>query len=75
MPDATPVVAPVPTLPVVARTIEALGVRSEALYARMQDTAVRAATAEAVNASPEEMGRDAMAAARQRASSCGSATA
>ncbi|GJG86409.1 hypothetical protein tb265_15900 [Gemmatimonadetes bacterium T265] len=48
-----------------AGTLEALGARFEALYARMQDTAVRAATAEAVNASPEEMGRAAVDAARR----------
>jgi prevent-host-death family protein len=53
-----------------AGTLEALGARFEALYARMQDAAVRAATATAVDASPEEMGRAAVAAAeRRRASS------
>lgn len=49
-----------------AGTLEALGARFEALYARMQDATVRAATAEAVDASPEEMGRAAVAAARRR---------
>lgn len=50
-----------------AGTLEALGARFEALYARMQDSGVRAATAEGVDASPEEMGRAAVAAARRRA--------
>ena len=45
-----------------AGTLEALGARFEALYARMQDPAVRGATAEAVDAAPEEMGRVAVAA-------------
>jgi prevent-host-death family protein len=52
-----------------AGTLEALGARFEALYARMQDAAVRAATAEAVDASPEEMGQAAVAACRRRAAS------
>ena len=49
-------------------TLEVLGARFEELYARMQDPSVRAATAEAVDASPEAMGRAAVAAARRRAS-------
>lgn len=49
-----------------AGTLEALGARFEALYARMQDATVRAATAEAVEASPEAMGRAAVAAAAHR---------
>jgi antitoxin Phd len=52
-----------------ADTLEALGARFEALYARMQDATVRAATAEAVDASPEEMGRAAVAAAERRRAS------
>ena len=56
-------------------TLEALGARFDALYARMQDASVRAATAEAVDTSPEVMGRAAVAAARRRTSARASAAA
>ncbi len=55
-----------------AGTLEVLGARFEALYARMQDPAVRAATAEAVDSSPKEMGRAAVAAAARRRASTAS---
>lgn len=50
-----------------AGTLEALGARFETLYARMQDAAVRTATAVAVDASSEEMSRAAVEATRRRA--------
>lgn len=45
-----------------------LSARFEGLYASMQDRVVRAATARAIDAAPEEMGRAAVAAARRERS-------
>jgi antitoxin Phd len=49
-----------------APSLDALDARFEKLYASMQDRDVRAATARAIDASPEDMGRSAVAAARRK---------
>ncbi|MHB1074277.1 MAG: type II toxin-antitoxin system prevent-host-death family antitoxin [Gemmatimonadaceae bacterium] len=51
-----------------APSLDALSARFEELYAAMQDRDVRAATARAIDAAPEEMGRAAMVAARRERS-------
>ena len=48
-----------------ASELDVLDSRFDELYASMQTARVREATARAVNASPEEMGRAAVAAARR----------